>query len=364
MSIFRGISSVRGLGQFGSVTAAAAHQNPVPAAGEIVLTTNLTVGKYFGVKEGDAPGNTYQDLYIFTSTGYFKIEWWDGTTQVVSPFGLDYIYMNFNGSISGSSGSFSKIVTSQYDGVPKDVRIYSCLPNGTKSGYIIGVDLSSSSISFLDLSQASSLTHARLQEQYGSYYGGVSANKVALDIILNANITDLDVVDCNMTALDLSGCSSLVDLSVSLNPLPDYSFLDPVRSQLQNLQAGQLSNTYADLSYMTSLQKLWMFNATEEIFDITGCSSLIQLLGQLSPNLTNIYASGVGGAMNYSTYSTYSSFASGFNLSNCNLDAAALDDLYSSLDYGSGIIMVGGNLGTSSDDPTIATAKGFTVYGS
>lgn len=49
----------------------------------------------------------------------------------------------------------------------------------------------------------------------------------------------------------------------------------------------------------------------------------------------------------------------------CGLDAAALNDLYTRLDVVSGkTITVTNNPGVSGDDPTIATAKGWTVAGS
>jgi PKD repeat protein len=54
-----------------------------------------------------------------------------------------------------------------------------------------------------------------------------------------------------------------------------------------------------------------------------------------------------------------------FSLFGCALDAAALNDLYNRLDTVSGeTITVTNNPGTSGDDPTIATAKGWTVTGS
>ena len=46
------------------------------------------------------------------------------------------------------------------------------------------------------------------------------------------------------------------------------------------------------------------------------------------------------------------------------LSAAALDQFYSDLAAGGGDIFVSGNPGTASDSPTIATAKGYTVFGS
>jgi len=46
------------------------------------------------------------------------------------------------------------------------------------------------------------------------------------------------------------------------------------------------------------------------------------------------------------------------------LSAAALDEFYTDLDSGGGDIFVSGNPGIDADDPTIATAKGYTVFGS
>ena len=46
------------------------------------------------------------------------------------------------------------------------------------------------------------------------------------------------------------------------------------------------------------------------------------------------------------------------------LSAAALDEFYTDLDAGGGDIYVSGNPGIDADDPTIATAKGYTVFGS
>ena len=56
----------------------------------------------------------------------------------------------------------------------------------------------------------------------------------------------------------------------------------------------------------------------------------------------------------------------GVSVANASLSSTALDALYTSLGTaaGSQTITVGGNYGTTGDDPSIATAKGFTVSGS
>ena len=47
-----------------------------------------------------------------------------------------------------------------------------------------------------------------------------------------------------------------------------------------------------------------------------------------------------------------------------NLDSSALDQIYTDLSFGDGTVNVADNTGCDSDDPTIATNKGYTVYGS
>ena len=52
------------------------------------------------------------------------------------------------------------------------------------------------------------------------------------------------------------------------------------------------------------------------------------------------------------------------NLSSNSLTAAALDQFYTDLLSGTGALYVESNAGTASDTPSIATTKGYTVYGS
>jgi len=52
------------------------------------------------------------------------------------------------------------------------------------------------------------------------------------------------------------------------------------------------------------------------------------------------------------------------DVSSNNLDSSALNQIYADLLNGNGTIDVSDNSGGSSDDPTIATSKGYTVYGS
>jgi hypothetical protein len=53
-----------------------------------------------------------------------------------------------------------------------------------------------------------------------------------------------------------------------------------------------------------------------------------------------------------------------FSVANCKLSAAALNEIYTNLPTVTGqTITVTGNYGTTDDNPTIATARGWTVTG-
>jgi hypothetical protein len=53
-----------------------------------------------------------------------------------------------------------------------------------------------------------------------------------------------------------------------------------------------------------------------------------------------------------------------FSVANCKLSATALNEIYTNLPTVTAqTITITGNYGTATDDPTIATAKGWTVTG-
>ena len=78
-----------------------------------------------------------------------------------------------------------------------------------------------------------------------------------------------------------------------------------------------------------------------------------------SSNLSNIFGSCSSLARIQVTGIKYS-----FSVANNQLSSTSLNEIYTNLDTVSGqIITVTGNYGTSGDDPSIATAKGWTVTG-
>lgn len=183
--------------------------------------------------------------------------------------------------------------------------------------------------------------------------------------------------------------------SVSLPALPSVTTLLSAFESCDSLQqlalpaTPELTNAYsmfwgcrsleeasfADLSKVTNLS--YLFNSCETLNKATlpatplasnasnmfnGCRSLRSVeLGDASgvTSVTNMFN-------NCGSLSRIDAGGLGvtFSIANCNLSADALDELYGSLGtVTSQTITVSGNWGTSGDDPTIATAKGWTVTG-
>ena len=130
---------------------------------------------------------------------------------------------------------------------------------------------------------------------------------------------------------------------------------------LTYLYCNNNSLTSLDVSGLTALTALYCSGNSLTSLDVSGLTALTSM--DCSGNsLTSLRAVGVAPTGYYST--SFAQYLGGFDLRNNSLSASALNQLYTDLANGTGILIVGGNPGTASDDPTIATAKGYTVYGS
>jgi len=191
-----------------------------------------------------------------------------------------------------------------------------------------------------------------------------------------------------------SGCSSLVSV-----PLFDTSSVTSMSSMFQNC-SSLLSVPLFDTSSVTSMSSMFngcnslisvpLFNTslvTSMRFMFSNCLSLLSVplfdtslvtntSGMFSGcnSLNSIPAFDVSSVTSSSNFSSMFSScnsvsrieATGFNytfsVSNNNLSSAALDEIYTNLPTVVGqTITVSGNYGVNGDDPTIATAKGWTV---
>jgi hypothetical protein len=144
---------------------------------------------------------------------------------------------------------------------------------------------------------------------------------------LSGALTELLCNSNSLTSLDVSGLTALNDLNCSGNSLTslDVSGL----TALNDLNCNINSLTSLDVSGLTALNDL---NCNDN-------------------SLTSLRAVGC-------------SFAGVAQLSSNSLSAPGLNQFYADLAQTvSGNIVVAGNPGTTGDDPTIATAKGYTVFG-
>jgi len=112
------------------------------------------------------------------------------------------------------------------------------------------------------------------------------------------------------------------------------------------------------------------FNTTSFNSMFSGCNSLQSVTGSMNFSgytgsaFVNVYASMFNVCYALETLTGFTGIQHNFNLTNCKMGATALNAVYYSLAGVTGkTITVTGNWGTVNDDPTIATAKGWTVTG-
>lgn len=275
--------------------------------------------------------------------------WWDGTKTTQS-YDAGYI-PEYDTGVSpaltyGVPYSFTKSVSSPYNNSnPKTVRVFTSDASGKAIGYSKNFHTT-----------AISVTDGFLYTDNGVSSIDVSGlrNLKELYVELNSNLTKLTRLpktlqiihagNCNLSNVDVRGLTQLHTLQV-------YA-------------SGLL--TSLDVSTCTSLSQLWCQSCNLSSLTLNGLSNLLEVKAYSNPNMTSIRATGVGSAMStYYPYSSYSIFYAGMNVAGCNLSASALNQLYTDLDTAGGtaylLVMSQAGSGELSDNPTIATNKGYTV---
>ena len=209
---------------------------------------------------------------------------------------------------------------------------------------------------------------------------------------------DFDLNGPNLTSLSISASGSLVVRQRYLEKanLRDigsvtslgYMFYD--LGNFQNLEIGDTSgvtNTSnmfrqcpalsrvpaMDLSSCTSIQSMFEFSGIQNLPAITFGSTNFTAAVRSAYSLNSIPAWDLSGVTTFNAafttcYSLSRCQATGIaktiSFASCSIGATELDEIYTNLATVTGqTITVTGNYGTSGDDPTIATAKGWTVTG-
>ena len=247
-----------------------------------------------------------------STTGYIKVMWWDSTTNV---YGVGNAVNTINWSkAAGGAGE-------------KTVLIYPSDATGNPSGAITVLGCSNNEMTSLDVSGSNALT----------------------SLTCNYN---------QITSLDISSLTSLVNCYLSFNwlssltigALPAIVFFDCSHNQLTSL----------DVSSLTAMMNLWCMDNAIGSLNVSNLP-LLNFLDCRGCFMSELRAQNVSFTGGYYSSSYY---VNGANIRDNLLSAAALNQFYTDLGAGNSPILVTNNPGTSGDDPAIATAKGYTVYGS
>ena len=249
------------------------------------------------------------------------VVWWDGT-KTTQNYDAGYTLEIAVGEFTvGIPYTFSKAVSSPYNNAnPKTVRVFI----SDTSGNVRPRDVNAF-ISYIDVTD------------------------------------DLFYQDNGVTAVNIAGLDRLLEFYSNVNE--SFSSISTIPNSIQQFAiTGSLLLTSLSVNSNTSLSSL----------TISGSSNLKLVSAYGNSSMTSIRAVGVGGVAmtTYYSYSTYSNFYAGIHVAGCNLNGAALDQLYTDLNSippGSGnsyiIVQNQGNGGEGNDNPSIATNKNYTVLG-
>lgn len=317
----------------------------LPSVRPFFAPSSMNDSATFGTKKLSGTFGGSNTAYALTTTGYVKVLWWDGTSNV------------FSSASPASPIFYSKAIVAPYNTTAeKQFTIYSCDASGNRKGYLVEIVHQSalnSPNSFANVSSCRKLTNLQLSGVLlTSYTHNPNIDALTLNTV---GLTSLDLTNqTKLGTLNLLNCSSLS--SVNITGCTGITYIDLTNSQIATI-TGLSSSTQTGLySFIAAA------NAALTSINLNNFTSLVWINLVSCSSLTSIRAQNC--QLYLVSNNTYSSFFGGAWLSGCNLNAAALNQFYTDLGNANGIIRVDGNPGTASDTPATATAKGYTVLGS
>lgn len=341
-----------------------------------------------------------------------KVEWWDGTSTT-------YAGSNTNsyGDDTIKTVTISKSIASPYNNNnEKTIKIYPVNANGSKVGIMRGVQYSPPSghrivdcdirgclglyqISLQDLQTSTPDSFApSLPRSFDRHASLTDFSITGIDVGTSFSFTNCDrlqsinfsgvtslqsitVKNCwtrtmNYYAMQLyvNTCSSLTSITMENSNLGVYisgnsalTSLNLLNSDLPYLTLSgspSLTSISNFLSTMTNMTSVVIYSTGLTSFTVPTTSNLANIDITGNSSLTSVRAVGQNPVVY--KYWSINSFQDGVKLQNNNLSAAALDQFYTDLvsPVFTSYIRVDGNPGVGSDNPAIATAKGYTVLGS
>lgn len=264
---------------------------------------------------------------------------------------------------------FGAAMVSPYNSkIPKFIAVCPCNSSGTATGHLNYFRATANEITTFDANNISTLEDIDLGNNYLTSFDGSGLTSLTSLELDSNNLKSFNGQDMGaLTFLNLEtnllsnfngyGLVNLSVLKLSQNPLTSFSGYGLTNLDELVLEQNDIINF--DGVGMPNVTKLTLTQNPIASFSANGMNSLNQIYIKINPNLSSIDMAGAVLTYGYSSYY-------GSQIRSNNLDAAGLDAFYTSLGEDlstSGIIEVGNNPGTASDDPTIATAKGYTIVG-
>jgi len=302
-------------------------------------------------------GAAATNFTVRTTTGFAKLINSDGTLSS-DQFG------------SGDANSIFN-VTIPASGLHRALGVVSVANNGNvRSGNILTLNLPTNQLTSFSGTGLSSLTSLNLSSNQLTSFSGTGMSALAnLNLSINqltsfsgtglSALATLNLSNNQLTSFSGTSLSALVNLFLSGNRLTSFSGTGLSALTTLNLSSNQLTSFSG--TGLSALVNLFLSGNQLTSFSGTGLSALTRL--DLSNNqLTSVDMDGA--VLSYGSYFYY--FYYGSSLANNLLSGAALDAFYTSLGVDTsaqGLIIVTNNPGTTSDNPTIATAKGYTIVG-
>jgi len=179
-----------------------------------------------------------------------------------------------------------------------------------------------------------------------------------------SNVTNMSsmVSSCgSLTSVPLFDTSSVTNMSSMVSSCFSLTSVPLFNTSSVTNMSSMFQNCYS----LTSVPLFNTSNVTNMSSMFSGCFALTPIPAlnvssvSSSGNFINIFVACPNLSRIEATDFNYT-----FSVASCKLSSAALDEIYTNLPTVTGqTITVTGNYGTSGDDPTIATAKGWTVTG-
>jgi hypothetical protein len=295
---------------------------------------------------------------ISSNTGFYTVEWWDGTKQ------------------TASTGTISKAVTTSE---PKLITIYPSTSTGLPSGALLNLNATNvaNNNTTIDLGQLKSIGVFLVDTNLSQVFKVYPKTTIdQLNIIVSSSLKVLDCSESNSPYTTVSIKTTQENIQIFL-PLSGYFLITipylatpaPIKTPILSSFSGILAisfisflNTTIDYSNSLLTRLICTYtNLATLIVDNSFALTIAEL--PLNASLSTFRCKN---CVFYGFTSKKKKAQGGLNLSGCNLNAAALNQVFEDLGttnpaIGSGLIQVQGNPGALTCNTSIATAKGYIV---